>query len=232
MENIVIPSNIVDVPTDNNLGYLRSDTPYMEINWEPPFLSYPGLVRIQTPTDGSCFFHAILKAFYKPYIEGRENGKLVDRNKLISQLRKELADKLAQPADITVPEGPTNYDLLSRGSLSELSKSMTNDYNYTLEGMQDLLLNGNYIDEAYYEYISNRINKDIYIISSVIKDVIPTGDTDLYYKGRDSIVLLYIPGHYELIGLKSDNGTITTHFTSTHPFITELLTRYRRGIHI
>ena len=60
------------------------------------------------------------------------------------------------------------------------------------------------VDNAYNEFISDQLNKDIYILDAVTQDVYMTGsDDNVLYKDRPSIVLMYLPGHYELVGLYS-----------------------------
>ena len=87
------------------------------------------------------------------------------------------------------------------------------------------------VDNVYNEFISNQINKDIYILDMVKQDVYMTGDDDeILYKTRPSIVILYLSGkykssgHYELIGL-NENGYIKTLFDSDHDFIQNIRAR-------
>ena len=71
---------------------------YADVKWDQGFEQW-NLVRIATVGDGSCLFHAIANSFYQPYRTETINGKHVSRNKIISSLRKELAEKLP-----TIPE--------------------------------------------------------------------------------------------------------------------------------
>ena len=97
---------------------------------------------------------------------------------------------------------------------------------YSLNSMKDELASDRPVDNAYNEFISNILNKDIYILDVMKKDIYVTGkDLDILYKGRESIVLLYIPGHYELVGIRNNNNDIKTLFDSDHPFIQSIQTR-------
>lgn len=206
-------------PNRNSITALM-DRETEPLNWKT--FNYPNMVRIRTIADGSCFFHAIAKAYYTPYQVGMLDGKAIDRQKLIKALRRDLAIKLGQPADPADPDGPTNYDLLSRGKLQEFAKGVPQ---YSLENMQKELSSTAPVSNSYNEYISNQLNKDIYLLDGETNDVMITGnDDDILYKDRDSIVILYIPGHYELVGIQTEDGIIT-HFRSTHPFIQAIRNR-------
>jgi len=70
-------------------------------------------------------------------------------------------------------------------------------------------------------------------------DVYITGnDSDILYKKRPSIVLLYLPGHYELIGImeskidsKNTGKTIKTLFEPNHQLIEAIRKRYNELLH-
>lgn len=188
---------------------------YEHLNWP----LYPGMVRIRTLADGSCLFHAIANAYFIPYRTGILDGKSISRPQLIRTLRRQLSIRLGEPVDPLNPDGPTHYDLLSRGQLRKFAESVPR---YSLENMQKELDSNDPVDNVYNEFLSNQLNKDIYLLNAQTKDVLITGnDDDILYKDRDSIVILYLtgpPGHYELVGL--DQGEdIMTIFPPSHPFI-------------
>ena len=86
--------------------------------------------------------------------------------------------------------------------------------------MQKELDSSRPVDNVYNEFISDQLEKDIYIIDAVKKDIYITGkDNDILYKNRPSVVILYLPGHYELVGLVKKNGDIKTLFNPDHDFI-------------
>ena len=202
-------------PPINHLTPLM-DREYEPLNWPNRSFNYPNMVRIRTQADGSCFFHAIAKAYYTPYQVGILDGKAIDRSRLIQSLRRDLAIKLGQPIDANNPKGTTYYDLLSRGQLKEFAKEVPQ---YSLENMKRELASSAPVDNSYNEFVSNQLNKDIYLLDGEKQDVMITGnDDEILFKNRESIVILYIPGHYELVGLQTSDG-IKTHFKPTHDFI-------------
>lgn len=181
--------------------------------WSNQGFNFPGMVRVRIPRDGSCFFHAITRAYFKPYITGIIDGKSFNRKEFIRGLRKSLSIKLSK---VNSETGLRYYDSLSRGKLEDFAKSVPQ---YSLEEMQKELDSNQAVDNVYNEFISNEIDKDIYILDMVSKDVYITGnDFDILYKGRKSIVLLYLPGHYELVGIETRKG-IKTLFSPDHEFI-------------
>jgi hypothetical protein len=185
---------------------------------------YPNMVRIRTIADGSCFFHAIVNAFFLPYRTGRLDNQTITKNQIVKNLRHELSIRLSEPIE---KDGPTHYDLLSAGELKNISQNLTQ---YSLENMKKELDSKDPVDNVYQEFISNQLNKDIYIIDWVTRQVVINGNDNLLYKNRGSIVLLYLPGHYELIGLIDDKEQIETYFKPTHPFIQTIRSHIRNRI--
>jgi hypothetical protein len=192
------------------------DEPYKKLNidkWQ--------LVRYDIPKDGSCLFHAISLAFFKPYINELFNDRSITREQIVYNLRKELSNKLSQP--INGKNGKTYYDTLNNGNTLNFSLSVPE---YKLKHMQAELNSRNSIGYGYMEYICNQLNKDIYIINGELekKDLYQSDELKLCIKGRNSIVLYYKNNHYELIGLKNEKDEIITHFKSDHAFIKYLKT--------
>lgn len=201
-----------------------TDHEYENLVWDGPF-SYPNMVRIRIPTDGSCYFHAIAKAYFEPYIIGRLNNQPLNRQTFIKQLRKDLSVKLQSKINPSNPRSPIYYDTLSRGKLRKFSKSVPS---YSLENMVKELDSNDPVDNAYNEFVSNQLDKDIYILDLDKKDVYITGsDDEILYKDRQSIVILYLPGHYELVGL-DENGIVKTLFNPDHDFISTIRDRINK----
>jgi hypothetical protein len=181
------------------------------------------LVRIRTDTDGSCFFHAICKAYFKPYIVGKIDNEFFDRKQFIHNLRKDLSKKLGLKINPEDPNSKTYYAALSRGEIENFSKEMPE---YLLENMQKELGSSTPISNIYNEFISNQLNIDIYILDAKNKDVYMTGGDDkLLYKNRKSVVILYMPGHYELIGLLHNDKYVETYFDPNSSFILKIRER-------
>lgn len=187
------------------------------LNWKNWSL-FPNMVRIRTIPDGSCFFHAIANGHLIPYRTGLLDGKAISKREIVAGLRHDLSKMLGMPIDPTDPEGPTNYDSLSHGGLAEFSKGHPE---YTLKNMQKQLDSNSAVDNVYVEFISNQLNLDIYLLDLNKQEIYITGkDDDLYFKNRNSIVIGYLPGHYELIGLYNNTTKeVSTYFKPSHPFI-------------
>ena len=194
------------------------------LNWElDGKFKYPNLVRIRTIPDGSCLFHAIIKAFFKPYIIGYLDGKPLDRSQFVRDLRKELSELLDKPA----VGGKTYYQLLARGNLEAQANDKTNPMREaSLEAMKEVLNSYEPVNELFDEFISNVLDKDIYMLDSKTKDIYmhPDRNSGLLYKNRQSIILLDLHGHYELIGVMR-SGKIYTHFDANDSLILSIKQR-------
>ena len=178
---------------------------------------YDNLFQKEEIRDGSCFFHCIADSFYGPYQKGT-----INRAQYVRQMRKELS--LILPSKNQ--DGRVWYDTLSKGTLNEFSKNVPE---FSLQNMIALLDSSDYVDNRYNEFISNVLNKDIYILDNSRKDVymIP-GDDDILYKNRESIVILYLPKkkHYDLVGVVEGN-VLRTLFRPEHPLILKIRDRMR-----
>jgi hypothetical protein len=175
------------------------------------FSDLHNLVVVPTIGDGNCYFHSVLRAFNTTYI----NAKTVfERINLARTFRNGLADRLSEIDPIT---GEEYYSGLNNGALEQFADGVKE---YTKEALRTELLSSQPVDNIYQELISNFINKDIYMINSETNDMIFTGTAfSLYYKGRNSIIIYYTPGHYEVVGIQRSSGDINTVFTPEHPLI-------------
>jgi hypothetical protein len=175
------------------------------------FTDINNLVKIPMIDDGSCYFHSVLRAFNTDYMK---TTAVFERINLARSFRNNLAVRLSEIDPITSQE---YYDGLNNGSLADISKGVKE---YSKDYLRKELLSSGPVDNIYQELISNAINKDIYIIDMETMDMYNTGSSYmLYYKGRNSIVIAYLQGRFETIGLKRSDGTINTVFTPEHPFI-------------
>ena len=196
---------------------------YENLKWSGVFEKF-NLIRIRTDMDGSCFFHALAKAYFKPYIVGKIDDEPFNRKEFIKNLRKDLAKTLALKVDPEDAESKTYYQTLSNGEFEKISETMPK---YSLKHMQKELANSSKpVSNIYNEFISDQLNLDIYILNGKTKDVYMTGsDNSLLYKGRRSVVILYMPGHYELIGLMDKDNNIETIFSHKSKFIKKIRER-------
>ena len=173
------------------------------------------LVKIPCPGDGSCYFHSILRGFCKGYIDGNEDVRI----NYVKHLRKKLA---------TILQNGDEYKKLYGGTLEEFGKTINE---FSLNNIIKELLSDDYVNnEVYQELISNLFNIDIYIIDLIKKDIYMLACNDKYlYKNRNSIILGYsysidneLLNHYDIIGVKNENGIINTFFTPDHNLIIKL----------
>ena len=175
-------------------------------------LPYPGLVLIKAIGDGSCFFHAILRAFYPNYYYG--NHAL--RKYYAQYVRYSLANKLTE-VDCN---GKYYYDILSNGQLRKISKECQ-QLKCSLEEMVSELKSDQFVGNHYHELISEQLNKDIYIIDLKTQDVYSTAAIpELLYKKRDSIFIGYDEErqHFDVIGVRKNNFNVDTLLQPNHQF--------------
>lgn len=209
-----MPSNIKS-PSANYYSYIQ---------WDGDFQRWK-LVRFATPMDGSCLFHAISNSFFEPYHTELLNGKHISKSQMVSHLRQELSQKLGTKISDD-PNSPTHYDVLNRGNTSEFSQVVPE---FALNYMQDQLKSSFPIGYGYMEFIGNALNKDIYILEAIRRDIYITDELPLTIKGdRRSIILYYMNGHYELVGIHNENGTFDTHFSHEHSLVRFLHNRVRQ----
>lgn len=186
-------------------------------------INHPNLYRIPIIGDGSCFFHAVLRSFYRDYIETTQTSV---RQFYAQHLRYALSAVLEEYNPLT---GVRYYDELSRGALATLASEGLSSC--SIRAMQKELQQGGPVDNLYQELVSNHLNRDIYIVNEDYGDVdVGFNDLELLYKGRNSIILLYRSGHFELLGIAaSDSMTLETLFTPSHPLIQQL---YQRMVYL
>jgi hypothetical protein len=174
------------------------------LNWD----LYPDLIRLHTIGDGNCFFHAVLNAFSVEYKDSDVQG----RRKLAMNIREKLAIEL-----------DTRYQNLSRGTLAEFSKFVPD---YTLENMKSILRSNAPVDNSYNELISDVLDIDIYLLDNNSKKVYITGDdSEILHKGRKTVVLLVVPGHYDFVGIRLSDTEALTFFEPDHPLVTTIRKR-------
>lgn len=195
-----------------------SNTEYEKLEWDI-FKDY-NMIRIRTDSDGNCFFHALAKAYFKPYITGKIGDSDFNRRDFIKNLRKDLSKTLAVKK---TGSKKTYYETLSNGEFPKIAKEMST---YSLKNMQKELDSNASISNIYNEFISNQLAIDIYILDGIKRDVYMTGtDDQLLYKNRKSVVVLYLPGHYELIGIMHPKDFLETYFSPDSSFISSIKKR-------
>lgn len=178
--------------------------------------SYPYLlpdfdmVKIEVPGDGNCFFHSVMLGCVKSYIDRPQ-----DRICMANALRRELAQYLVS----RLPNGEIVYDTLSRGELREYAKVVPE---YSMENMVALLLSRACVGLEVLEITCNLLDVNIILWNHVQKDIYRHGDKELLFRPeRSTVVVLYEPGHYSLLGLRLE-GQVYTHFSHTNALVRHL----------
>jgi hypothetical protein len=200
------------------------------LQWrEKGSVTYPGLVRLRTIADAGALLHACLNAFFVPYRSNQIHQSAIGRREMVQAYRETLARRLTEPIDPANTLSPTVYECLARGKMKEMADIIRE---YHVDIMQGELNNPDFIlDDKYLELIANELSKDVYILNAITHDVhiFDHCEIDMYYKNRPSIVVLYLPGHFELVGVQVADGDVMTHFSPRSPFITMLRKRYEAG---
>lgn len=210
---------VYQIPYEANLPGLSH---FMYLNWNEPWSNW-NIIRFAIPPDGSCLFHAMAAAFFRPYHTQTLHDRSISRNVLIAAMRQNLATNL-----------PQYYSRLNSGQMSIFAESVPE---FTLEHMQAQLNSHEHIGYGYLEYISLALNKDIYILDDAQCDLYRSDEQPLSATGqRDSIVLYYRAGekpqdnHYELVGILNYYSAYETHFDPQHSFIQFLRTRMTSNV--
>lgn len=152
--------------------------------------------RLYTIGDGSCFLHAILQCFSKEYSSYDTTGKI----EFVKRVRYYLSECLEEN-DCEI------YNRLSREEIREIAKAIPG---LRLENMKRYLNSRQWLNIFFLELISDIFDLDIYIVDSHTKDLYKTGDKEIYYKGRDSVILYYIrDAHFESISVTTEQGEQT-----------------------
>jgi len=221
-EHSILNNPILIQPTVHQIMPVKTN--YELMDWQGSPFSYPNMIRIYTIADGSCFFHALMNATNKVYRSERSNGYALPRADIVRNLRKALAYRLGDPVDPRGDPFDNHYNRLGGGALRMLSRTAPQ---YGILEMQARLRNPNQqVGNEYNEFVSDQLGIDIYILDGTTRDVYMTGDDwGRLYKDRDSVVLLYMPGHYELVGLLTDRMTEVTLFKPENQFIQSIRAR-------
>ena len=192
------------------------DKNYEHVDWEHFKIPGKRMIRVYTIPDGNCLFHAIANSYFEPYRKGILQGKPITQQEIVRSFRTDLAYLLKQKSASNPSK--TNYEMLGNGAVMSMSETLPC---FSLGNMQKELMNNSPVDNLYNEHVSNCINKDIYILSADKQDVYMFGDDyRLLYKNRDSLVIIYLEGHYEMIALQDQNtGMERSLFPYNHPFI-------------
>lgn len=149
------------------------------------------LIRIRIQIGISSLFHAIIKAYNNDYY-------ITDPFNLITKLRKNLSENLDNLTNYNDNMSLTFYGILKNENINKI----------TLETMKNTLINGIPKDFLYIKYISDQLNINIYMINGNTMEIILNTKNNKYID-RESIILIIIDEHYELLGQMEDNFIVT-----------------------
>jgi hypothetical protein len=184
---------------------------------------YNNLVRIACIGEGSCFIHALLKAFYKGY---QENNEAIYRVNYAQKVRRDLAQYL----DVENPRYPgfIYWESTAGGSYPRLvMQEIQNEeliaelgIDYSLDGLQALLNSSNFLGEEIYAFISEIFNLDVYILEGKVDDLHP--HTYIQQKSAtEAVVIMGNNIHFEVVAV--DTGVyLQTVFLKDDPFVAAL----------
>jgi len=169
-------------------------------------------VVLDTIGDGSCFLHAILQSFSKKYRKMNKKDKI----NMVMEIRHNLSNVLLE---VNPDTNKTYYQSLSRGEIEEISQFVDQ---MKLDHMKNYIKSRKWINFTFLEFISDQFDIDIYIFNDRDNTIYYTGDPDLYYKGRDSVLVNYIDDcHFESIGMLH-NKKLYTFFSKDSEIIKKL----------
>ena len=168
------------------------------------------VVRISTINDGSSILHAILKAFYGPYAN---DSSITKRKEIVRKLRNDLAVALEVPDPDETDEEVTYYQKSSMYRMNqerrrglEARDSLGAVIDYSLEGIKRLLKSDRYLGPELYQYISDVIGLDLYIVTAKSTNLTYVSTTSRGTELRDAVIINRTGPHHELIGVDLGNN--------------------------
>jgi len=206
---------------------------------------YQNVVRIAAIGDGSCFFHALLKAYLTIY---QDNASYDFRTNFVAKFRRDLAYLLQLPTGATEAspeveglrkelatlsrkplEAPTYYETTANGAfleffLQQLKGAPIRDeqgtiIDFSLAGMQKLFNSNQDVGSEVYQYVAEITGVDIYVAIGYTDNLKPFISTAR--KGglvRPAVIIVGNKHHYEVVGIMKPEG-IQTVFFADDPFL-------------
>lgn len=190
----------------------------IKVTWTPE-----EVYRIACIGDGSCFFHAYLKAFYPPY---QDNNSYSSRTGIVRSFRDELGSLITEIDPST--DFLRYYNTAAGGAWVELWKEQKTDetgleLDYSIEGMVNLFLSDEDVGDEVYNFVSEIIGIDVYVMIGKTSDLYHHINTSTDDTNRKCVVIVGNEHHYELVSVMRD-GALQTVFYSDDPFIIALNT--------
>jgi len=191
----------------------------INVSWYPQEI----VVRLGSIGDGSCLFHSVLNGYYPPY---QNNPNVKFRIEWVQKLRRDLAYSLRLP-DVNHP-GMTNWETAAGGQFVALYEQqlMGIDFgqvfgqavDFSLQGLQKLFNSTSYLGDEVYQYASDMLGIDIYIMRLTNKDLYVHLNTASKNLNRKAVVISGNGHHFETVGVER-NGLFQTVFDQNDPFI-------------
>lgn len=186
-----------DPLSDKGIG----DGTYQQIScsW---YTAFP-VVRIGCIGDGSCFFHAVLQAYLPEYTN---NPSYRFRTEFVEKFRRDLAAALQLESE----PGKTYYETAADGSWVNMAtfqkgQKSTDEVgagvDYSLEGMQELLNSKSDVGNEVYQYVSDMIGVDIYVMLASKTDLTRILSTHKEGRNRPGVFIAGNGYHYEVIAV-------------------------------
>lgn len=170
-------------------------------------------VRISAIGDGSCMFHAILQSFNRSY----NSSSNLQKRAMCREFRNDLAAVLGEEI-----HGKLCYDQLSRGDLKSFAEAVPDA---SLPNMQKALKSNEWGDMRFIELISNLMEINIIILDYGKKEIYHTGDFELLFKPRDTIIIMVTDNvHFDTVGVRTPTG-VRTLFSYDEPVVQRIISK-------
>jgi hypothetical protein len=194
--------------------------------------------RLTVIGDGSCFFHALLKAIYLPY---QQTVGAAARVNLVQQFRRDLAVTLSE-RNPYYSDTYTNWQTIASGSFPRLvthqikqemddePDKLLENVDYTQAGLERLLNSYNAVGNEIFKYVADILNVNIIVMDLSREDDLRFVNAIVARSNPDRTVVLFgASGHYEPIVIQIGEGNdgnpvgYQTYYDFQHPFITDIL---------
>lgn len=183
---------------------------------------YGDLITVTSPQNSNSYFNSILNAISEKYKMSLDNKLILNRDEFVVNFRKNLATKLEN----NIP----NNDNYHEANITYY-EHIFSETDIKLDIIRKIIENSVPIDdllEYINQYVSEIIDKNIYIINSETKEILNNNFRFPNIKSeRDSIILILkyieidnnIYYHYDLATVRSSVGHSKTIFSNNNDII-------------
>jgi hypothetical protein len=217
-----VEMNLSDI-AEYELPLIPMDTfQKIRVSWYP----HEVVVRIGAIGKWFLLFSCLLGGYYPPY---QNNSSAKFRVDFVRKLRRDLAYTL-EMEDPNHP-GKILWETAANGQFVALYEQQTLGLDFqdlfgfpldfSLEGLQRLFNSNSYLGDEVYQYASDMLGVDVYIMRLTNKDLHVHLNTSVPGLNRKAIVISGNGNHYETVGIER-NGLFQTVFDNNDPFIISL----------